>query len=561
MVRFVCVSRHLRRLVHCGSSRATMIGSDTPTDLQFRGEWAALGQYPRPRDANRSTMPRAFTLHATLVVALACIASCPTPARALFDDLGDVVKLDAKNFDARVTNAKEDVYWLVKYYAPWCGHCKKLAPEWTKAAKALKKEVGDKAKLGAVDCDDATNKALCAKFNVNGFPTLKGFAARGKESHDFDGARDADGIVQFVKTKLAAKTTASEDKLAPKLTYHDAFNFLNVVDAHIPKALLVVAASTSSDGVPSWWTSTAVKYKSGRRKDVAFAWVRHEDDPGVARNFKLDPSVDLPAVVYVAPNAEYHAFLRPAELGDRAGGKIRAAKAFVDKGRDGSLRGGADTRDGVPKFPEPRKPRKTADARYAPLTDENVLTDCFGSYRGTCVVLVVDANGVDEFPENAVMAELAKKYRNDPFSFVWIDGGAQAEFARAFGVKKSHAPALVAVKSGRRNRFAVMAANAGDGLDERVASAFLDKILGGDMRFEPIASLPSVEPEYLRGGDATWADEDDDARVGGVEVHGGEDVGGEDDGDAPSVVDIDALLDVDDGAVAAAPDVSDGEDE
>ena len=44
-------------------------------------------------------------------------------------------------------------------------------------------------------------------------------------------------------------------------------------------------------------------------------------------------------------------------------------------------------------------------------------------------------------------------------------------------------------------------------------------------------------------------------------MHGGEDVGGEDDGDAPSVVDIDALLDVDDGGVAAAPDVSDGEDE
>ena len=136
------------------------------------------------------------------------------------------------------------------------------------------------------------------------------------------------------------------------------------------------------------------------------------------------------------------------------------------------------------------------------------------------------------------------------------------------GLEKSHAPALVAVKSGKRNRFAVTAAtSAGDGgLDERTASAFLDKILGGDMQFKPIASLPSVEPEYLRGGgDATttWADEedDDDDASGGVEVHGGEDVGGEDDGDAPSVVDIDALLDVDDGAVAAAPDVSDVEDE
>ena len=336
----------------------------------------------RARDANRSTMPRAFTLRATLVVALACIASCPTPARALFDDLGDVVKLDAKNFDARVTNAKEDVYWLVKYYAPWFGHCKKLAPEWTKAAKTLKKEVGDKAKLGAVDCDDATNKALCAKFNVNGFPTLKGFAARGKESHDFDGARDADGIVQFVRTtRPPLNRTGGRSRLHRKGCRHRRVG--GCVRAH-PEGSARRRRVHLPDGVPSWWTSTAVKYKSGRRKDVAFAWVRHEDDPGVARNFKLDPSVDLPAVVYVAPNAEYHAFLRPAELGDRAGGKIRAAKAFVDKGRDGSLRGGADTRDGVPKFPEPRKPRKTADARYAPLTDENVLTDCFGSYRGTC---------------------------------------------------------------------------------------------------------------------------------------------------------------------------------
>ena len=168
-----------------------------------------------------------------------------------------------------------------------------------KAAKALKKEVGDKAKLGAVDCDDATNKALCAKFNVNGFPTLKGFASQ-HEAHDFDGARDADGIVQFVKTKLAAKTTASEDKLAPKLTYHDAFNFLNVVDGGRPRLCSDAASVAEIEArdqarVPSWWTSTAVKYKSGRRKDVAFAWVRHEDDPGVARNFKLDPRARSPS--------------------------------------------------------------------------------------------------------------------------------------------------------------------------------------------------------------------------------------------------------------------------
>ena len=71
-------------------------------------------------------MPRSCSLRVA-IIALMCVAS-PTQTHGLFEDLGDVVKLDSKNFDKRVTNAKDDVYWLVKYYAPWCGHCKKLAP-------------------------------------------------------------------------------------------------------------------------------------------------------------------------------------------------------------------------------------------------------------------------------------------------------------------------------------------------------------------------------------------------------------------------------------------------
>ena len=143
--------------------------------------------------------------------------------------------------------------------------------------------------------------------------------------------------------------------------------------------------------------------------------------------------------------------------------------------------------------------------------------ECFGSYKGTCVLLVVDAGGTDEFPENALMIELSKKYRNDPFSFVWIDGGVQSETANAFGVKKRNAPSLVAVKSGKRNRFAVLN---GPVLDEAVASVFLDKILGCDMQFKPIKALPALEPEYLRGeSSGVWKDDDDDEpNANGVEV-------------------------------------------
>jgi hypothetical protein len=142
---------------------------------------------------------------------------------------------------------------------------------------------------------------------------------------------------------------------------------------------------------------------------------------------------------------------------------------------------------------------------------------------------------------------------------VWIDGGVQSETANAFGVKKRNAPSLVAVKSGKRNRFAVLN---GPVLDEAVASVFLDKILGGDMQFKPIKALPALEPEYLRGDSSgVWKDDDDDDEepdANGVEVRAEDGDGEEDLPGAEGVpsVDIDALLDVDEGAVAAAPDSS-----
>lgn len=57
----------------------------------------------------------------------------------------DVVVLDSSNFDELVLGSKD--IWFVEFYAPWCGHCKKLEPEWNEAASKLKGQV----KLGKVD--------------------------------------------------------------------------------------------------------------------------------------------------------------------------------------------------------------------------------------------------------------------------------------------------------------------------------------------------------------------------------------------------------------------------
>lgn len=64
----------------------------------------------------------------------------------------DVIELTDENFDKIVLNSED--MWLVEFYAPWCGHCKNLAPEWATAATQLK----GKVKLGALDATVNTLK-------------------------------------------------------------------------------------------------------------------------------------------------------------------------------------------------------------------------------------------------------------------------------------------------------------------------------------------------------------------------------------------------------------------
>jgi protein disulfide-isomerase A6 len=110
----------------------------------------------------------------------------------------NVVELTEANFNALVMESNEQ--WLVEFYAPWCGHCQKLAPEWESAAKRL---AGDGVKLGAVDA--TVHGQLAAKYGVSGYPTIKLFPAGPKGApKDYRGAREADAIVDFALTTLEA---------------------------------------------------------------------------------------------------------------------------------------------------------------------------------------------------------------------------------------------------------------------------------------------------------------------------------------------------------------------
>jgi len=113
-----------------------------------------------------------------------------------------VVVLNKDNFD-KIVNEAETM--LVKFYAPWCGHCKHLAPEFIKAAEILDKD-GEGVILGEVDCTVETD--LANRFDVHGYPTLYVFH-KGEKS-EYHGPREADGIVKYMRAQAgpAAKPLA-----------------------------------------------------------------------------------------------------------------------------------------------------------------------------------------------------------------------------------------------------------------------------------------------------------------------------------------------------------------
>uniref|UniRef100_A0A672F940 Protein disulfide-isomerase n=2 Tax=Salarias fasciatus TaxID=181472 RepID=A0A672F940_SALFA len=119
----------------------------------------------------------------------------------------DVLEFTDDDFDSRIGD--HDLI-LVEFFAPWCGHCKRLAPEYEAAATRLKGTVA----LAKVDC--TANSNVCSKYGVSGYPTLKIFRD-GEESGPYDGPRSADGIVSFLKKQagpasVELKTEADFDK-------------------------------------------------------------------------------------------------------------------------------------------------------------------------------------------------------------------------------------------------------------------------------------------------------------------------------------------------------------
>ncbi|KXJ92949.1 thioredoxin-like protein [Microdochium bolleyi] len=124
-----------------------------------------------------------------------------------------VLDLIPDNFDKVVFESGKPT--LVEFFAPWCGHCKTLAPVYEELAQSFANSKN--VQIAKVDAD--AERSLGRKYGVQGFPTLKWFDGKSKEPQEYKGGRDLESLTKFV-------TENSGVKVKRKLELPSEVNFL-----------------------------------------------------------------------------------------------------------------------------------------------------------------------------------------------------------------------------------------------------------------------------------------------------------------------------------------------
>ncbi|KAF0976933.1 hypothetical protein FDP41_004228 [Naegleria fowleri] len=148
---------------------------------------------------------------AALVFAASVVVLADTPEASM----EGIIDLSSSNVDSVLDGSKSV---LVEFYAPWCGHCKNLAPEMAKLGQAMIKAKPAVVSVAKVNCD--VERDICSKYGVQGYPTLKFFPRGIKEPTDYNSGRSVEALVDFINSKepSARLRVSKEPTFAEELT-------------------------------------------------------------------------------------------------------------------------------------------------------------------------------------------------------------------------------------------------------------------------------------------------------------------------------------------------------
>ncbi|KAH8296943.1 hypothetical protein KR044_001258, partial [Drosophila immigrans] len=212
----------------------------------------------------------------------------------------DVLELGDDNF---VSTLKQHETTLVMFYAPWCGHCKRLKPEYAKAAELVKDDEPP-IKLAKVDCTEA-GKETCSKFSVNGYPTLKIFR-HDEVSQDYNGPREANGIVKYMRAQVgpASKQVRSVEEFTKFLDTKDTtiFGYFSDVDSKLAKTFLKFADKNREKYRFGHSDDKEVLKQQGETDKIALIRAPHLNNKFEASTIKFEGSSETDLATFIKEN-------------------------------------------------------------------------------------------------------------------------------------------------------------------------------------------------------------------------------------------------------------------
>jgi protein disulfide-isomerase A6 len=420
------------------------------------------------------------------IVVFSCLLALGT---ALYSPSDDVIELTESNFNTRVLQSSE--LWFVEFYAPWCGHCKSLAPEWKKAATALKGIVN----VGAVDM--TAHQSVGAPYNVQGFPTIKIFGANKQKPQDYQGARSAQAIVDsamsqlrtLVNDRLSGKTSGggSGDRASGKKTAGDEKDVIELTDSNFEELVL------KSDDM---WLVEFFAPWCGHCKNLAPHWASAATQ--LKGKVKLGA---LDATVHTVMSNRY---------GVRGFPTIKYFPAGKKEAGDAEEFNGGRTSDDIVAWALEKLAENVPAPDVLELTDESVLKRACEDHQLCLVSILPQIYDCQSNCRNSylgLLRRLGEKHKKRMWGWVWAEAGAQSDVEEALNIGGFGYPAMAAVNT-RKMKFSLLKGS----FSEKGLNEFLLEVAVGRSSTEPIKAgqLPKVTSiEAWDGKDAELPPEED----------------------------------------------------
>ncbi|NXC74700.1 PDIA6 isomerase, partial [Anhinga anhinga] len=384
---------------------------------------------------------------------------------SLYSASDDVIELTPTNFNKEVIQSES--LWLVEFFAPWCGHCQRLTPEWKKAATALKLLFlfrGGVVKVGAVDADKGGS--LGGQYGVRGFGGVKIFGANKNKAEDYQGGRTSDAIVggglsalrSMVKDRGGGRSGgySSGKQGGERIGGGDKKDVIELTDDSFDKNVINSDDVWMVEFYAPWcghckkggpeWAAAATEVKGGTKGKVKLAAVDGGVNQVLAGRYGIRgfPTGGV--------------FQKGEDPVDYGGGRTRsdivarALGGFSDNAPPPELLGGALHHFLKLLFHRGDVLKGGCDAHQL----------CIISVGGD--ILDTGAGGRNSYLE--VMLKMGGEYKKKMWGWLWRGGGAQSDLESSLGGGGFGYPAMAAVNGGEMKFALLKGSFRGGGINE-----------------------------------------------------------------------------------------------